>query len=737
MHKLVGYCDRWSAKPGQRIRFMVGSADAAPFELRFVRHLCADPNPNGPGFREIAMPSPIDGRRAGQAQTAQLGSYGHATGLPVATEAGLFIGATIWPTAPLRGRQSLVVVKTAKFVFRLGLDADGVFAELTASDGRKMRASCATTLLERRWYDVAACLDAQGRLQVAQVPRRPVGHIRDGGAGETAAFPVASGVAEIWLAAAPPSDDAPRSDHYDGKLERPTIWRGGVDKTKVLAAQLGPVPKADAAGLVACWDFAIDIPGNMASDVGPAAAHAHLANLPTRAMTSAGWTGEVHDWKAAPTQYAAIHFHSDDQGDLGWEESFSLDIPADWPSGFYAAHIGNDAGQDYIPFFVRPAAPRAAVALLLPTFSYQVYGCYVRPGRGAEIRERVAAWGALTETPDMNPEFGLSTYNYHSDGSGVSRVSMLRPMLDTRPRQMSLMDPSPQGSGTGRICCDSYIVDWLDRAGIDCDILTDHDLHAEGLDALAPYRVVIAAQHPEYHSDRMMQALEDFLGQCGRLMYLGGNGFYWRAEPSEAEPHALEVRRAESGIRVWPTEAGESYHAHGGGYGGLWRRIGRPAHRLVGNGFSVQGRHLGFPYRFTDAIADPRVAFMTEGIDVAAGEAFGERGFMGGGAAGFELDSADPKFGTPPNALIVAKGVVIHPDYCPVNEDMLLIRHPRPQEDWSCADMVFFETASGGAVFSVGSMTYVGGLPVDGYASTLTRLTTNVLRRFADPAPFV
>jgi N,N-dimethylformamidase len=50
--------------------------------------------------------------------------------------------------------------------------------------------------------------------------------------------------------------------------------------------------------------------------------------------------------------------------------------------------------------------------------------------------------------------------------------------------------------------------------------------------------------------------------------------------------------------------------------------------------------------------------------------------------------------------------------------------------------MVFFETAAGGAVFSVGSMTYVGSLPPADYANPLARLTTNVLQRFRDPAPF-
>src|ERR1700760_4160019 len=101
---------------------------------------------------------------------------------------------------------------------------------------------------------------------------------------------------------------------------------------------------------------------------------------------------------------------------------------------------------------------------------------------------------------------------------------------------------------------------------------------------------------------------------------------------------------------------------------------------------------------------------------------------MGGGAAGFEPDSINPRSRTPPPALGVAKGIVIHPDYGWVNEDMLVHHHPLPQEDWSCADMTFFETASGGAVFSVGSMTYAGSLMVDSGNSLLGKLTANVVR---------
>jgi N,N-dimethylformamidase len=263
-------------------------------------------------------------------------------------------------------------------------------------------------------------------------------------------------------------------------------------------------------------------------------------------------------------------------------------------------------------------------------------------------------------------------------------------------------------------------------------------MHAEGVGLLEPYALVICCQHPEYHTTEMLDALEGYLGRGGRLMYLGGNGFYWKTVFHKEAPYALELRRAEGGIRIWATEVGESYHAFDGSYGGLWRRIGRSAHRLVGNGFSSQGVYNGFPYETLDAITNPRVAFMRAGLEgeLKPGVKLGERGFMGGGAAGHELDRADTHWGTPHHALIVATGIVGHPAYMPVNEDRLGHQWPGNVEDVIRADMVFFETPAGGAVFSVGSMTFVGSLPIDAYDNLLTRMMTNVVKRFVDPTPF-
>jgi len=58
------------------------------------------------------------------------------------------------------------------------------------------------------------------------------------------------------------------------------------------------------------------------------------------------------------------------------------------------------------------------------------------------------------------------------------------------------------------------------------------------------------------------------------------------------------------------------------------------------------------------------------------------------------------------------------------------------QSDLVRADMVFFETPNGGAVFSASSIAYMGSLSHNGGDNNVSRITENVLRRFADPTPF-
>ena len=435
------------------------------------------------------------------------------------------------------------------------------------------------------------------------------------------------------------------------------------------------------------------------------------------------------DWTKAPGQYGAIHFHDDDLHDCRWQPDFSFTVPAGLRSGFYAARLTADDAKFYVPFFVRPKRRTAAarIAFLASTATYTVYAN--NRGRFASLRTelyqgRLSMMDAVDILLFEFPEMGVSTYDRHSDGSGVAMSSRLRPVTNWKPH--------------GRLwnyCCDLFIIDWLERTGLGYEVITDHDLHAEGQDLLRPYNVVVTGSHPEYWSLEMLDALDGYQRQGGRHMYMGGNGFYWRIAYHPANQNIIEVRRSEDGVRAWDARVGEYYHAFTGEYGGLWRRQGRAPQVATGVGFISQGFDASSYYRRTEASRDPRVAFMFEGVD---GEILGDFGILQGGAAGLEIDCADFALGTPPHALVVARSENHSNTYMMVSEEVNVPHGALDavQNAAIHADLTFFETPNGGAVFSTGSIAYAGSLPINGFDNNIAKLTTNVLRRFADPRPF-
>jgi N,N-dimethylformamidase len=122
-----------------------------------------------------------------------------------------------------------------------------------------------------------------------------------------------------------------------------------------------------------------------------------------------------------------------------------------------------------------------------------------------------------------------------------------------------------------------------------------------------------------------------------------------------------------------------------------------------------------------------------EGTGVGPGEAFGGFGLSGGGAAGFELDRADPLLGSPPNTLILARSEDHQEHFVAVPEELLThvttVTGEKP-EALIRAEIVYFETTKGGAVFSTGSITFCGSLSHGGYANPISRMLENVLNRF-------
>jgi N,N-dimethylformamidase len=717
---ITGYLDRFSHRPGESFTAFVSVRDGGTYRARLVRVLSGDPNPDGPGVRFEDLSQRFDQSLAGRRQPIQLGACGIVDAGPArdATAACTWT-ALVCPTLldagqvmlSERGRDAGVALLIGENGTTARIDSKGSVTEVAA--GTAMRAG--------RWYRVWCSADpATGRILVGQQPL-------DSGApiaaeAQSTGLVLPSGGAVVFAA----QNAAAPSNHFTGKIEDPAIVAGFV------ASWNDPLAALDAPGtkLLAGWDFSRGIESQSIVDIGPQACHGRLVNLPTRAVVGARWTGREHCWRHAPRDYGAIHFHDDDLGDCGWQSDFSWTVPEDLRSGAYALHLTCEAGEDWLPFYVLPrrGGPFAPIVFLASTFTYQAYANHARSSLDQGYYDRVAAWGAYPYNPDQYPIYGRSTYNKHRDGSGISFSSRHRPILTMRPGFLTFNDA--RGSGLRHYPADLHLLAWLEAKGITFDIVTDEDLDDEGVGLIAPYRAVLTSSHPEYHTPGTLDALSAYTRQGGRLAYLGGNGFYWRVARDRTRPHAIELRRAEGGIRTWAAEPGEYYHATDGQLGGLWRRNRRPPQMLVGVGFSCQAAFEGTHYRRLPMSRDPRFAWMFAGIE---DDVIGDYGLSGGGAAGFELDRADPMLGTPDGAVILARSGEPLPSFLTVPEELLsnvITINGEKVEDLARGEIVYFDTASGGAVFSVGSITFCGSLWRNGFEGPISSLLENVVRRF-------
>jgi N,N-dimethylformamidase len=737
MKRIVGYGDRLAVAPGERIDFHVScEAGDSHFDAGLVRLICGDDHTKHPGFRTAPVESTIEGRHRGRRQVIHAGSFVEVPPSPLLAAPSGSLQAMIWPTLPGDGPQTLMGAFSApdQAGYALVLDGAGCLAlRLGDGEGKVAEVSTGVRLPARAWYRVFASWDAaRGAVRLVQQPLRPLA--RDDGAAVREApvslRPRVPANVPFMLAAHDGGRDAGRripADCFNGKIDRPRLVARAISEAE--AERLVAAPLA-VAGLVAAWDFSREIPTERIVDLSPNRLDGRTVNLPARAMTGFNWTGAVHDWQQAPEQYGAIHFHEDDLYDAGWQVDLSLTVPADLRSGVYAARVAVPGDEDYIPFFVRPprGTTTAPLAFLASTATYMAYGNN-HTAFDSELREMGRGELIKLHKDDLflneHREFGLATYDTHRDGSGVCYGSRLRPVLNMRPRTYQWS-----------FNADTHITDWLEATGTAYDVITDDDLHREGLKLLAPYRAVMTGTHPEYLSTPMWDAVEAYLQQGGRLMYLGGNGFYWRVAFRGDDTTVLEVRRGEIGTRAWAGEPGEHHHSFTGEPGGLWLRQGRPPQRLVGVGFIAQGFDAATFYRRQPGSFDPRAAWIFEGV--GAEERIGDFGLVYGGAAGSEIDRHDRRLGSPTHALVLASSGPHSNTFYPAieTETDLIPGQGAPENPGIRADMVFFETPNGGAVWSTGSIAWAGSLSHQDYANNVSRITANVARRFVDPTPF-
>ncbi|UWQ93908.1 N,N-dimethylformamidase (plasmid) [Rhodobacteraceae bacterium M382] len=737
MLPIVGYTNKLTVEPGETIDVMVSSFGANRYRADFRQIIQGDTNPDGPGYKDRLIDLDLGSDRTAVAKPFRPGSCVIVPGLEALPRIRDFTLAAVVKPTLLDGRNRCVV--SLPGFAEIGIDEHD---RLTGLAGDHALVT-STRLSVDHWHIVSLsyCAATQNLslsvvkdLDASSEPPLP----------ETVTVKADLPPGELTqcVIAATRDSDGELAGFLDGKIDRPAFFDTALDPNNLrnLLADFAQLRRQRS--LLGAWDFSCKMTTQTICDVSPYQLHGQIHNAPTRAMTGWLWKGQELDWKLRPDLYSAIHFHSTDMYDAGWEVDFSLTIPDDLKSGVYSVRLVPDGDEDaayYCVFAVRPPRNRASgntVAFLFPTCSYMAYANH---RLGMDVPGTEIGMGRAVELDrhhmflQDNPGIGFSVYETHDDETGVFHSSRLRPIVDLQPKVKSFL--GGYGSNIWQFNADTHILGWLDAIDQDYDVITDEDMHADGLRLLQRYNVILTGTHPEYYTGNMVEAMQGFTDRGGRLMYLGGNGFYWVVSFNEDMPGIMECRRSEAGIRPWEPGHGQFYHGFTGEYGGLWRRNGHPPNHLCGVGMTSQGFDISEPYVVSPEAANPRVGFIFDGVE---GQKIGDFGLAGGGAAGLEVDRADPTQGTPDHALVLASSTRHTDIYLMTPEDLL-----DPTPDWSGtqadiirADLTFFETIGGGAVFSTGSIAWAGSMAWNGYDNEISKMTENVLRRFDDKTPF-
>jgi N,N-dimethylformamidase len=719
---IQAYFEEWSRRPGDRVRMAISTPH--PKVRAVLERIHTGPGARGE-FRvgTESLESVLDITLPGRVQNTSVGSYANLPLPSLELNAPLTLHCWVWPTVPDR--------KSEQVVWSFAGSPDGPNDELSLVlvNGRfAVRAQGNSLLLAelpihpRRWYSVVVTIGEDAIvIDVSLISSWSI-NSRDivCGAGIKLSPP-----ASLLLACLRTENAGSPVNPFNGKIDTPRVFSGALTEQQRLDMHRRGL--CDLAP-VASWQFSRDWGSRtIAADAGGMASGT-IFNGAERGVTGHNWDGTHETFLTAPEQYEALQFHEDDIVDCEWEYDLDFTLPATLKSGVYAIKLEAESEVDRHPFFVMAAPGESTpVLLLFPTNTYLAYGNnHLSAGDMSSCMPHEKVVPEDEQLLFREPGLGRSVYDIHSDGTPVRYASRRRPLVDLRPAAPSWLSDSYR-----HFAADLYLVEWLERLGVPYHVATDEDLQRDGQDLLGKYKVLVTGSHPEYWTRPGLRILTSYLSSGGRLMYLGGNGFYWFTSQDPQRPWIIEVRRDHSGTRSWDAPYGERMHATTSEFGGIWRSRGQGPNQVVGVGFSAEGWSRGCGYRRTPASYTGAGSIFFAGVD---DEIIGDRGHILGGAVGDEIDRFDKTLGSPGHAEVLASSTGIGREYQLVIEDQILALPDQDgigRPDLVRADMVYFPIEGGGAVFSVGSITYSGAMAWNDFDNAAARVATNVLRSFA------
>ena len=719
--QIQAYFENWALAPGDKVQMAISSS-LGSLDAKFQRILSSSGDPQHPSDKRQDLLDVLDTSLEVVEQKTSVGSYGYLP-FPLPSAEEFTFHCRFMPTNSK--------LSTPQVICSMG-DSDGnslvlqIIGGVLQLKGSKGLLQVGQGLIDKEWYSVVigirqddAVLDVRQTTSI----QKTFGNQRTSG---LVGKPEGSGV---WLATAPLLTDEFPQQCFNGKIENPKFILGSQIPETFELIHMG---EHSSLNILAEWDFSQLLKSDELMCVNSSEYTGILMNGAERGVTGHSWSGKFDSFLTAPGEYGAVYFHDDEMLDSNWDYNLTFNLPSDLESGLYCVTLSTKETSSSFPIFVRSLKKSRAKALLLfPTFTYITYA----NGLPALFDVSLLTGRKIVMTENErflleHTELGRSCYDSHSDGSPARYSSNHRPIFNVMPSATNSLLGSVR-----HFAADLYLLDWLMRSGIAFDIATDEDLHREGIGLLERYKTVITGSHPEYVTRQEILAIESYLSNGGRVMYLGGNGFYWVTSTDEDRPWIVEVRRDNSGTRTWDSPLGERTHVFDNEIGGLWRFRGKSPHRTVGIGFGAEGFSGARPYTRQDASYSGPAS---QWFDEISATQLGEQGYVLGGAAGDEIDRWDPNLGSPKDVHILASATGFPNVYQIATEDTPVVLPDQGgpfRPDRVRADMIYYTIQGGGAVFSVGSICYAGSLAWNNFDNDLSTITTRVLKSFCTSLP--
>jgi hypothetical protein len=384
---------------------------------------------------------------------------------------------------------------------------------------------------------------------------------------------------------------------------------------------------------------------------------------------------------------------------IGYPRNYSAQlVTAPERSGLYYFHIETASGKfSSFPWVVAPEKPSAQIAVLASTNTWNAYNNF--GGRSNYINPT-----RLPSKPTVNSRQDLSRYAeatgvWHAPNDQYAPLSFDRPEpYNVIEKETNVTDPIRGRQGCHLAPAEWRLLGWLEREDFAYDFYSDHQLHTGELD-LDAYKVLIISTHPEYWSRAAYEKVKKWVYERGgKLLYLGGNGI--DCEIDFLHDAAMRCKtwlpNPRGALQFVEPKSGKKYDCR-------FHYFGESPAELLGVVFTEPGAMTSAPYR----VKENSTHWIFKGTNLKTGATFGANSLherCPGGASGHETDKRMAS--SPANCIVLAKG-------------------NNPCDGG--AEMVYYETKTGGAVFSVGSITWPACLLVD---EAISKITRNVLEKF-------